>query len=180
MLFECLDYDPVSGVFTWKQDRPISHFKTVGAYRTWKSRFSGKVAGCQNQAGLNTKYVLIRVFGKPYLAHRLAWLFSYGVWPEFHIDHIDGDGQNNSINNLRDVPPDVNGKNARRKKNNTSGVNGVYLHKQTGKWCAEGHYTECGIKKKKYLGLFPCIKSAEAARLAWEEEQGGFSDKHGT
>ena len=148
------------------------------AYKVWKTRFAGKKAGYV-QKGLNTEYISIRVFHKLYLAHRLAWLFHYGVWPEDEVDHIDGNGLNNRIENLRDVPKEVNGKNCRMKKNNTSGVNGVYFHRQSNKWCAEGHYTEEGVNKKKYLGLYDSIESAEKARKEWEISNGNFTDRHG-
>lgn len=176
---EALDYDPASGIFRWKEDRPLHHFKNLMAYKVWKTRFSGKVAGYSKQKGLNTEYTTIRVFHKLHMAHRLAWAFSHGKWPDYEVDHLDGNGLNNSISNLRDVPKDINGKNSTKKKNNTSGVNGVYWHKQCLKWCAEGHYTEGGVNKKKYLGLFNTIEDAEAARLRWQDEHGGFSERHG-
>lgn len=176
---EALDYNPETGVFTWKTDRPADHFKNQMAHRVWKTRFSGKVAGYSKQKGVNTNYITIRVFHKLYLAHRLAWAFVHDKWPDYEVDHINGDGLDNSISNLRDVPKEVNGKNSNRKSNNTSGVNGVWWHKQGLKWCAEGHYTEEGVHKKKYLGLFETIEEAEKARLNWQESHGGFSDRHG-
>lgn len=60
------------------------------------------------------------------MAHRLAWLYVYGEWPNGDIDHIDGDRLNNRIANLRDVSRRVNLENQRRPKAcNKSGFLGV-------------------------------------------------------
>jgi len=40
--------------------------------------------------------------GLLYLAHRVAWKWTYGKWPT-EIDHIDGNTSNNSIWNLVDA-----------------------------------------------------------------------------
>lgn len=177
-IFQALTYNKETGDFFWKEDRPVDHFKNISAYRVWKTRFSGKKAGHITK-GLNTEYVSIRVFHKLYLAHRLAHLFVKGSWPENEVDHIDGNGLNNSWSNLRDVEKFVNGKNSQRKKNNSSGVNGVYWHKTSMKWVAEGHWTEDGVNKKKYLGIFEKLEDAAQARLEWEQQIGGFGERHG-
>lgn len=179
LLIECLDYNPDSGLFTWKQDRPLHHFKNEHARNTYLGKFAGKIAGYSSQYSDDLSYVQIRLFTKLYFAHRLAWLYTYGVWPENRIDHEDGNGENNRIMNLREVDAPTNGKNCSISKNNTSGVNGVYWHKQCNKWCAEGHYTENGVNKKKYLGLFTDLEDAKLARENWQNEHGGFTERHG-
>ena len=77
-----LNYDPLTGEFTW-----IVHRRCLKA---------GSVAGC-----LYRGYTSIRISGKQYYAHRLAWLYVYGYFPEHQIDHIDRNPSNNRINNLR-------------------------------------------------------------------------------
>jgi hypothetical protein len=104
-----LDYDPNSGVFTWV--RPGSR------------RAIGEAAGGPHPKG----YWFIGLHGRRYAAHRLAWAWVHGVWPSGVIDHIDGNGMNNRITNLRDVPISHNMHNRRlRSKNNVSGFLGVY------------------------------------------------------
>lgn len=178
ILKESLIYCPITGVFKWNKDRPLNHFKHLMAKKVYTTRFAGKIAGYSCK-GLNTSYVQIRLFNKLYLAHRLSWFYYYGKWPEYEVDHIDGDGSNNAIWNLRDVCKQINGKNSKRKKNNTSGVNAVYWNKPTLKWIAEGHYTEDGVNKKKYLGSFKDIEDAKSARVEWQNRQGGFTERHG-
>lgn len=176
LLLETLNYDPLSGVFTWRTDRPQSHFKTYNAFRVYQGKYSGKVAGCVQSHG-NVDYIKIRVHGRLYFAHRLAWLFVHGYIPEI-IDHLDGDGTNNIMENLLDSDPVSNGRNSKMKSNNTSGVTGVYCSK-SGSWVAEGHYTEDGVKRKKSLGSYAHLEEAEKARKVWEEVN-NFSLRHGS
>jgi hypothetical protein len=112
--------------------------------------------------------------GVKHQSHRLAWLYVYGKHPKRQIDHIDGDGLNNRINNLRDVTCRENLKNSRLRSNNTSGVSGVYFHKPSGKWQAL-IFTNSG---RKYLGTFVDIKDAIAAREGAEIEH-GYHENHG-
>jgi hypothetical protein len=104
-LREVLNYDPETGIFTWK----IKHL-------------SNKQAGTVHEHG----YRRIRVDSVLYLAHRLAWMYSFGSFPANEIDHVDGDKLNNRIDNLRDVPRSINAENLRAaKRHSISGVLGV-------------------------------------------------------
>lgn len=115
-----LSYSAESGAFVWKN--PTSNRVKKGA-----------VAG----ATLNTGYIQIKLDGRFYLAHRLAWLYMHGQWPEYEIDHIDGVRNNNAANNLRDVTRLENSKNKSANSNNTSGNIGVYRGKREGQWRAQ-------------------------------------------
>lgn len=100
-------------------------------------------------------YREIRIDYKSYLVHRLAWFYFYEQWPEGVIDHIDRNPSNNRIGNLRDVSHSVNHINSGNFAHNTSGVRGVDLHKQTGKWRAR--------VAEIHLGLFVNKEDAEKA-----------------
>lgn len=166
-----LNYCELTGNFIWLP-KP-----TIKSNNQWNSRFSGKIAGCKQNFGSHI-YLTIRVDGKLYLAHRLAFFFSRERWPTI-IDHINGNSLDNRIENLREVDKVENGRNCKISKNNTSSVNGVYYQKQIDRWIAEGHYTKDGIKMKEYLGCFKDISDAKIAREKWEVGQGNFTKRHG-
>jgi hypothetical protein len=84
-LRQILSYRPETGLFKWKA--------------TLSNRAkAGDVAGSPNTKG----YISIKVEGRQYKAHRLAWYFVYGQDPsDLEIDHKDLDKGNNRIENLR-------------------------------------------------------------------------------
>lgn len=59
----------------------------------------------------NNGYLKININGQLYYAHRLAWLYMTGKWPENHIDHKDGIKDNNKWENLREATYSQNNKN---------------------------------------------------------------------
>lgn len=70
-------------------------------------------------------YLTIIIDGKPYMAHRLAWLLTHQRWPEHEIDHINGDRSDNRLSNLREATRQQNMINRRTHKSNKLGVKGV-------------------------------------------------------
>lgn len=93
-------------------------------------------------------------------AHRLAFFIVNGRWPIDQIDHIDGNKQNNSLANLREVDNRTNCENKKsRNKNNTSGFPGVVSRGK--KWEAR---IGCS-GKLLYLGLFETPQLAHAAYI---------------
>lgn len=119
-LRELLSYDPETGVFTRIVGRPGPNAR------------AGDIAGCDNGQG----YIRIYVDGKPYKAHRLAWLYKHGEFPQ-EIDHIDCDRSNNRIANLRPVTRGQNRTNCGAYKSNTSGFKGVSFNRRSQKWIAQ-------------------------------------------
>lgn len=131
-----LHYGPETGVFTRKI--------TVNN----KKGHAGDIAGC-----FKNGYIKIRVDNKPYQAHRLAWLYMTGKFPQCQIDHRDLDKANNRWSNLREATYYENGWNTAKTKRNTSGVKGVSWCKRSKKWLAQmainGRNTNLGIYKTK-------------------------------
>lgn len=84
-----LFYDPKTGHWGWiaKRSKHASRRK------------SGQKAGFITTGG----YVGIQVFGKRYLAHRLAWFYMTGEWPEHTVDHINFIRCDNRWENLQDI-----------------------------------------------------------------------------
>lgn len=164
VLKEVLEYNAETGLFTWKIGKLV-----------------GKKVGCEFKSNKSDQlYTRIKLKGKNYLAHRLVWLYIYGNFPDKFIDHVDGNGLNNRVSNLREVDEVLNGRNSSISKNNTSGINGVSWDKTTGKWVSRVSYTLDGSRKWEYLGSFENIEDARQSRLAWEESQGNFTKRHGT
>jgi len=147
-LRKLLHYNPATGVFTWR----TSGF---GMKR-------GNVAGKEwNYAKSNLFYWRIGIIKKRYYAHRLAWLYVYGVWPSYEIDHIDGNGLNNCINNLREAKRHENMQNVIF-KTNKSGYIGVSWSKIAKKWQAQ----ISNKLKRHHLGYYDTPEAAHAAYLA--------------
>jgi len=163
-----LDYDPETGVFIWKT-RSKLHFVNARAWSTWNARFAGKVAGNQC-AG---RYRNICLGYRTFQAHRLAWLIVHGEWP-VHIDHINGDKGDNRIANLRSVSNAENRKNQATRKDNTSGVQGVYWDRRNQKWMAKIQVEG----KTVNLGRYSSIEEA-AIRRTQAEREFGFHSNHG-
>lgn len=104
-----LRYDPQIGEFVW-------------LVKPSKRLPSGAIAGGLNAEG----YRVIRLCGRLYKAHRLAWLYVHGEWPAMCIDHINGVRDDNRIANLRCVTHGENMQNQRRAHaNNKTGKLGV-------------------------------------------------------
>lgn len=114
MLKEVLKYDPKTGIFTWLVNRGCQK--------------RGNIAGNENEG-----YILIRIFGFLYRAHRLAFLYMNGEFPKLHIDHINRNGCDNRWKNLREV---TQRKNTLNKKNNNK-YPGAFYRKRTKKWEAQ-------------------------------------------
>lgn len=95
----------------------------------------GQRAGAFDHRG----YLIVRIFGRIYKAHRVAWLMVHGSWPKGQIDHINGMKSDNRLCNLRDVSALINSQNQHKAqtRNRSSGLRGVTLDRFTGKWKAQ-------------------------------------------
>ena len=148
-LRELLDYDPETGIF-------------IRRITTSNRSPKGSTAGRNNGNG----YLRIMIDGYTDYAHRLAWFYVYGKWPEGEIDHIDGNGRNNAISNLRDGTHAENSQNLSLRSTNKSGAIGVSWAKNIQRWEA---YI-CVNYKKKCLGYFDDPQEARATYLKAKKE----------
>ena len=112
-----IHYDPVTGVFTWEASKPRIR--------------KGSRAGGLTERG----YRKIRINGKKYFEHRLAFYLVTGEWPTDQVDHINGTTDDNRWINLREASNGQNQWNA--KPYSSTGVKGVY--KVGDKYRVKGH-----------------------------------------
>jgi len=146
IVMERLSYDSRTGIFKWKI-RAAPHVP------------KGSKAGSVDKNG----YVKIKILGRNYKAHRLAWLIVYGSFPPDQIDHINGVKHDNHIINLRAVTHAENCRNKALYIRNKSGHTGVRYNKKTNKWVAKIG----GNHKRVNLGSFENKEDAiEARRIA--------------
>jgi hypothetical protein len=115
----------------------------------------GRQAGGHDSRG----YRVIRVKYRKYMAHRLAWFYAHGLWPDGDIDHINGEVDDNRIENLRVATRSQNMANAKTPVTNKSGVKGVFER-------ADGRFLANMTVQKKtvYVGIFDTKEAASAAR----------------
>lgn len=153
MVFRELIYNPDSGEFTR----------------------NGKRAGNDTTRGYRQVYFN----GARYYEHHVAWFMMHGVWPQkvgMYIDHIDGNGRNNAITNLRLATMQENNRNMKTRSDNTSGHKGVQWRKErncwrvvfntdNGKTMQFGHYKDFELAclvadeaRDKYHGAFASFR----------------------
>ena len=147
-----LDYNPHSGIFTWKCREDVS--------KTWNTRFAGKQAGTAWQSG-RTPYRVITVDYRHYYAHRLAWKIMTGKDPIEHVDHCNLDGLDNRFSNLREATNRQNLQNQRpRKKNGLKGV-ACYPLTSAGHPATFPYRAQISLEGKvTYLGSFRTAQEA--------------------
>ena len=159
-----LSYNPETGIFTWNF-RDQGMFKNPRSSNAWNTRYANKECGHVMYDKRN-KYRSICINGKQYLAHRLAVLYMTGSMPEDDVDHIDGNGLNNTYENIRPATNSINSKNQRKRLNNKSGVTGVYWCKSWERWVAS--INENG--SQRYLGCSKNMEDAVNLRISAEKK----------
>lgn len=173
-LRECLAYDPATGELRWRE-RPVGHFASAGHWsanercKNWNARWAGTPAFAIRRE----LYWVGTINSVRYVAHRIIWKLVYGTDP-VGIDHIDGDGHNNRLDNLREATQAENCKNAARRADNTSGATGVYWQKHRRHWFAVINLHG----RSRYLGSFTSKADAIRARKEAEREC-GYHENHG-
>ena len=156
-LIKQLRYSPETGVFTLNVSK--------------KRLKLGAIAGCKD---IINGYIKITIFGKPYLAHRLAFLYVEGEFPQAQVDHINHVRDDNRWENLRPATHTTNQQNRSMNANNISGVCGVHWNKAAKKWVANIRIDG----KRKHLGRFVSFDDAVAARVSANIKY-GFHFNHG-
>lgn len=153
---DLFSYDPIAGVLLWKLPRP--------------KRPVGSEAGNKKSDGRYiTVHATVAGIKRRYYAHRVIWEMHFGeIKKGMCIDHIDGDGLNNRMSNLRLVSLSDNQRNRRLPDKNTTGIQGVSAHRG-------GYAVQCA---GKYIGWSKDYFLACCARKSAERSL-GFHANHG-
>jgi hypothetical protein len=174
--------DPIEELFLHCCRLHSKHFEIwllIKGYPKYEINSKGKVRNIKTKRILKTRRttagyldVEIRINGKPkkFLIHRLVCI---AFWPNPKhkqcVDHIDHNGCNNNVENLRWRTKSENGMNKLKQSNNTSGVIGVSWDRCKMKWIAQ-------IKldgKTKNVGRFDSKTEAKRARKKAETKYFG-------
>jgi hypothetical protein len=134
----------------------------------------GDEAGGMNKS---TGYWRIRVDGVQHYAHRLAWLYVTGTWPESDIDHINHNKVDNRFINLRKVTHQENQKNKIKYKKNKSGVSGVRWISDRNVWkaqiCNNGEMIVLGRFEDKFEAI--CVRKSAEKKYMYHENHGNIT-----
>lgn len=153
-LKELFDYNSETGWFTNRFTRGVAA--------------KGQRAGCPSGHG----YRKIGVDYCKCYEHHLAWLYIYGEWPG-EIDHKDGDGSNNAIENLRPATRSQNNFNSDR-LTGASGLRGAYWDSKSSSW-----YSKIQVDGQvHHLGMFRTAEEAHVAYRAAADRMAGEFARH--
>lgn len=136
-LWSILDYDKSTGLFIWREraDRDLK----------WNVRYATQVAGTIGENG--RRYISINKI--LYLSSRLAWFYTFGIWPDIDLDHRNTNPLDDRIWNLRKATFSQNNTNTNVRSDNKSGYKGVSWHNGAKKWRAtiktNGSYIHLGF-----------------------------------
>lgn len=129
----------------------------------------GSEAGTKRKDG----YRVVRINGKGCLSHRLIWLMHHSNLPKF-IDHIDGNTENNMIENLREATHSENMHNLKTPKHNTSGIKNVSFDKSRKKWFVSIRVNDV----MKNLGRYDDLELAELVAVEARHKYHGEFARH--
>lgn len=96
---------------------------------------------------------------------QVVWAMHYGIWPApgLVLDHINGNCADDRVCNLRCITQGQNSQNRKVQSNSRSGIPGVYLDRNTGRF-----RVKIRLQRKEYYGgVFKYVRDAAdaAARL---------------
>ena len=147
-LREALDYDPATGLFTWREDR--QHNAKRGGVAGVRVPLGGR---CRHRF-----YWRLSLYNRAIYAHRAAFLWMTGRFPPPRLDHKNRNGEDNRWLNIRPCPSHAaNVANTQARSHNKLGVKGVRKH-----W---NRYVARIIvnRKEQHLGSFKTVEEAARA-----------------
>lgn len=149
-------YEPETGELVWR------------ITRKGRGCVAGRTAGTINHRR-DTSYRAVMLNGKKLYVHRVVWEMHHGpIQAGMCIDHIDGNGINNRLDNLRLVTLSENQRNRRLDRATRLGIHGVHPFKG-------GFSVQCA---NRYVGYYKDFFEACCARKA-AENNNNFHPNHG-
>lgn len=146
----CYEYSPDSGLFRWR----------IETHGYGGKKYPGDIAGT-----IKAGYVVLAIGKSRFRAHRIAWLITYGEFPDDDdIDHANRARSDNRIFNLRLKSRSLNNHNAPKRSDNSSGFKGVSWSKSKQRWWAKINVD----KEMHHIGYFNDFREAVEARYAAE------------
>lgn len=170
-----LDYDPETGEFRWRARTP-EMFVAKGQLsqetlcRMWNAKYAGQLTG---ESTYYPGYHRLGILGRIYLAHRVAWLISFGEWPKEDIDHVDGNRARNVLSNLREASRAQNLQNISAKSWREGKLVGASQIRKNGRWRA----TISANYEIFHLGTFDSELEAHQAYVEAKSRLHEFSPK---
>ena len=160
LLRQLLEYDAETGLLKWRE-RDSSHFADARRCSIWNAKYAG------TRAGQSRKYVIVKILGVGYVAHRIIWKMVHGVDPD-EIDHINRDKLDNRLINLRDVDHAVNMRNRPIGINNMSGEQHIHWCARMGRWVVQVSVPGKGQRQVAWeRSMENAIKARDAAYLRY-------------
>lgn len=149
-----LVYEEVADLFEYRPE--VGGSCLVWKRKAAKNTIVGSIAGRRHKVG----YWEVRVNRHLTKAHRLVWLLHNKSWPSKNIDHIDGNPENNRIENLRQCTQSQNNQNQKKQRHYRKLPIGVSI---------KGNKFRARImldRREHWLGVFSTPEEAHAAYIA--------------
>lgn len=180
-LKKLVDYNPDTGVMTWKV-REVNRSQD----KTWNKVWAGKEVGYVSGKDQGSRHRIAVVNHVQYGVHRLVVLFMTGSWPDGEVDHINGKHADNRWCNLRVVTGQQNKWNRGPLKHNKLGVRGVWYNAKMEKYNAYIEYNYVRYNLGWYKDLDEAIDARTKAAVkfygdyAFESRERVINEKDST
>jgi hypothetical protein len=153
---ERLKYDPDTGDLIQRKRCPEKCGHKWAKW--WNETHAGSKLGKRDKDGYIQVDLQVGGRRKGFRAHRIAWFLFYGQWPIKYLDHINGQRDDNRIDNLREITHEENRKGSL--KRTVTDQDGVFLNDKSGKWIPYVYVVYGGNGRKRHLGAFDTEKDA--------------------
>ena len=161
-----IDIERCKELFEYRDGKLIRKVRTANRVNV------GDVAGSLHKS---SGYYLVSIDGKRFNVSRIVYAMHFGDPGDKQIDHVNQIKTDDRIENLRLVTQKENLRNQPNRKNNSSGITGVFWCKKSQKWrvmiCVDGKLIHCGFFN--HLG-------AAAVERKYQEFKYGYHENHGS